>query len=47
MLGSVGPSSRSLSVGVVLETPDTGGNLSKYPHGEEFSRSSVRQVFDK
>lgn len=47
MLSPVGPSSKSLNLGVVLETPETGGNLGKYPHGEEFSRSSMRQVFDK
>ena len=47
MLSPVGPSSKLLNLGVVLETPETGGNLGKYPHGEEFSRSSVRQAFDK
>lgn len=39
--------SKSCKLGVVLETPDTGGNLGKCPQGEEFSRSSVIQAFDK
>lgn len=47
MLSPAGPSSKSFNLEVVLETPDTGGNLSKCPHGEEFSRSSMIQAFDK
>lgn len=47
VLSPVGPSSKLLNLRMFVENPDTGGNLGKYPHGEEFCRSSVRQAFDK
>lgn len=49
MLSPVGPliANHSMWRWSWRQTLDTGGNLGKYPHGEEFSRSSVREVFDK
>lgn len=47
MLSPLGFSSKSFNLGMVLDTPDTGGNLGKCPRGEDFSRRSLTRACAK